>query len=119
MSHVLLKMLIGALVLSQAFFCPRVVAKNVSQKDVDMAETQAKLKFCESKASLVASMAVERDKGTPLSDLYKRLPDNKYFPRAQNFEVAKFVYANPDKSPSDFKNALLSDCYKKVQDPNG
>jgi len=109
----------GSVVTALAFSCPHVFAKNVSQHDVDVAATQAKLAFCESMASLIESMAVERDKGTPLSDLYARLPDSKYFPREQNFEAAKFVYANPDKSPSDFKKAMLNDCYKKVQGTNG
>jgi hypothetical protein len=106
----------SAFVASLTLSCSCAYAQSAPQHDLNADLVQAKLKFCELVASFVESMAVERDKGVPLSDLYARLPDNKYFPRAQNLKAAEFVYANPSKSPSDFKKAVLNECYKNAQD---
>jgi hypothetical protein len=115
MSQVFLKILVGCSVAFAVPWCSEALAqKAVTQKDVDEAATRVKLTFCESFASLMQTLAVERDKGTPLSDLYPRLPDSEYFPREKSLEAAKLIYAHPEESPSEIKHIMLDSCYKTM-----
>ena len=110
------RLLLFCTVTLSVLWCPHVSAqKAATQKDVDEAATRVKLEFCESFASMMESIAVERDKGTPLSDLYPRLPDTKYFPRNESLKAAKLIYAHPEESPADVKQVMLENCYKQEQ----
>jgi len=119
MSQAILRVFGCSFVVLTVFWCSRVSAqdmqKEVTQKDLNETEARVKLKFCEALASLMQKIAIERDKGTPLSELYLRLPDTKYFPREANLKAAKFIYANPEESPSDVRQVMLDKCYKQEQ----
>lgn len=73
------------------------------------------LKYCENLAAMSEAMVQERNKGTPLSVIYGRLPPNsQFYPREKMLGLAKWIYSDRTLTPEAVKQSMLDECYKQV-----